>query len=273
MSKLPVIAAIPNYNMASELTALLPELITHGYDEIYVLDDASTDHSRDAVEAVSGVHFVAAPENMGAGATRNRIIPHLASGMLVHFLDADIEIQSDRTADRVRDIAASAGEFGFIGTLALDKDGVQSAWNYGPRQGLKTDIGANLQNYYAGLVRTDPDKAARFRNRFSGMLQAWPDLLAAPTRRETFWCIEQSLVFSSEVFKEIGGFREDLREHEIQDLAIRMSYHGLRRYFDPSIKLRHTEGDVRDYNRLRAQLKAEAKINLDHGLTHWLRGK
>jgi N-acetylglucosaminyl-diphospho-decaprenol L-rhamnosyltransferase len=57
--KLPVIAAVPNYNMAETLRVLLPQLAAHDYDAMYVLDDASTDHSREVVAEFAGdVTFV-----------------------------------------------------------------------------------------------------------------------------------------------------------------------------------------------------------------------
>jgi hypothetical protein len=40
---LPVIAAIPNYNMGEHFRRLLTQLVNQDYDRIFVLDDASTD--------------------------------------------------------------------------------------------------------------------------------------------------------------------------------------------------------------------------------------
>ena len=74
--RLPVVAAIPNYNMGQQLAALLPELAQQDYADVFVLDDASTDGSREVVEGFnhgSGVHFVAGAENKGAGPTRGSV--------------------------------------------------------------------------------------------------------------------------------------------------------------------------------------------------------
>ena len=156
MAERPVIAAVVNYNMADELGRLLPELEGHGYDEIFVLDDASTDHSRDVVAALHGnFRFITRDENRGAGSSRNQIIPFLPERAIVHFLDADIVPVSDRMADRARDIFP-ARLVGFIGGLTLPTEGIQNPWNYGPRQSLRADTGALIQFYLESKYLTEP---------------------------------------------------------------------------------------------------------------------
>ncbi len=69
MNRLPVVAAIPNYNMDEQLGTLLPSLTDQGYDGIYVLDDNSTDGSYETTRSVStDITFVRGGENKGAGA-------------------------------------------------------------------------------------------------------------------------------------------------------------------------------------------------------------
>jgi len=76
--ELPVIAAIPNYNMGDNLRRLLPQVLAQHYNAVFVLDDASTDHSVDVVSGFGGeVKLVRSPENRGAGANRNQIIDHV----------------------------------------------------------------------------------------------------------------------------------------------------------------------------------------------------
>jgi GT2 family glycosyltransferase len=270
MSKLPVVAAVANYNMALELGNLLPQLTEQGYSDIFVLDDASVDDSHDVVSDFSNeVIFVPGQTNEGAGANRNRIIGELGYDAIIHFLDADVDLKTRRSAEVISEIIPSE-PFGFIGGLAKTPAGYQSVWNYGPRQSLRGDIGANLQAYIDTLIVDNPERAIRIRARFGKLLEDWPNPLATPIRRQVFWCIEQSLVISSDVFTKLGGFDESLREHEIQDLAIRMKQHGLKRYFDPLFSVQHTEGEVRNYNRRNAQIRAEVKIQRKQGIVNWL---
>lgn len=270
MKKLPVVAAIPNYNMGEQLRELLPQLTRAGYDEIYVLDDNSADDSREITASAPGsVHFVSGDENKGAGANRNRVIDALRHPSVIHFLDADVTLQTERAAEVVRE-AVPAQEFGLVGGLALAGSGLQSVWNYGPRQSLWADFGGQLQMRIEPLLTTDPPKAARLRERFEWLLRDWPDPLRAPVRRRVYWAIEQNLIINSETLSELGGFDETLREHEIQDLAIRMASRGLKRYFDPSIVTQHKEIEVREYDRSKEMIKSELRIARKHGLMQWL---
>jgi len=271
--RLPVIAAIPNYNMGQQLKPLLPELAQQDYADIFVLDDASTDGSREVVEDFNhgnGVRFVTSAENKGAGPTRNLIIGALGYEAIIHFLDADITLKTERIPEVVHDIMPSES-VGFVGGLALTPEGTQSVWNYGPRQGLRGDIGAFLQMKIDPLVATNPEKGKALRKRFDELLTDWPDPFSEPIRRQVFWNIEQNLLISSDIFAQVGGFNNTLREHEIQDLAIRLHDKGLPRWFDPSISVQHkNEQTVRDYNRQAAMFKAELRIARMQGIRNWL---
>ena len=93
--QLPVVAAIPNYNMGENLRRLLPQVLAERYDAVFVLDDASTDDSADVVsEFGDEVKFVRSPENRGAGANRNQIIDQVTDGVLIHFIDADMDLET-----------------------------------------------------------------------------------------------------------------------------------------------------------------------------------
>jgi len=103
---MPVVAAIPNYNMGRHLRELIPQLLSQRYERIFVLDDASTDDSVDIVgEFGADVRLLRNPENRGAGANRNQIIDRVGDGMLIHFIDADMELKTTHTPAVAREIA------------------------------------------------------------------------------------------------------------------------------------------------------------------------
>ena len=105
--ELPVVAAIPNYNMGENLRVLLPQVLAQRYDDVFVLDDASTDHSVDVVsEFGNEVKLVRSPENRGAGANRNQIIGHVGDGAIIHFIDADMELETAETPAVAREMVA-----------------------------------------------------------------------------------------------------------------------------------------------------------------------
>lgn len=272
--RIPVVAAIPNFNMGQQLPTLLSEISAQNYADIFVLDDASTDGSYAVIEDFNrghdGVNFVAGTENRGAASARNRIIDALGYRAIIHFIDADTRLITQDVPSVVSEIMPKES-VGFIGGLALTPEGNQNVWNYGPRQGLRGDISALIQTKIEALVTSNPNQGRALRMKYQKLLADWPDPFSTPMRRQVFWNIEQNLLISSEVFKTAGGFDSRLREHEIQDLAIRLHKLGLKRYFDPSLIIQHkNEQNVRDYNRTTAMLRAEAYIARKQGLRNWL---
>lgn len=267
--KLPVVAAIPNYNMGNSLDQLLPQILEQAYDEVYVLDDASTDHSRDVAAAYGAdVRFVGGEYNAGAGANRNRIIGALGHEALIHFIDADMRLHSERNPERIRD-ALHDETVAFAGGLVLDTDDRQHFVNYGPRIGARTNLSGIYQYRFHALAARSPEKAAAFRQKHIRLLESWPDTLATPRSRQTFWVLESNLFIHSATFERLGGFNPRLRFHEIQDLAIRCERAGLSRRFEPSVAAKHTDVQVRR-SRYAEMMAAETRIIRKHGLYEWL---
>jgi GT2 family glycosyltransferase len=270
MTKLPVVAAVTNYNMAAELERLLPQVVKQGYDAIFVLDDASSDNSRAVVSKFKDVMFVAGKTNKGAGANRNRIIKALTYDALIHFLDADVILETEHTADLVRKVAPDK-PFGFVGGLIKSRSGKQHVWNYGSGAGLRSGLGAQLQTIVAGpLLDHNPKAAARLRRVFKKLLAYWPDPSVPPKRCLAYWCAEANMVMRSDIFAQLGGYDENLRETEILELAMRMQRQGLPCYFDPRISVVHTEGKVRFYNRDVVKLKELLRAARQYGLLKWI---
>src|SRR5436309_312663 len=130
----PVVAAIPNYNMADSLRKLLPQVLAQSYDRVFVLDDASTDDTVDVVGAFgSDVTLVRSRENRGAGANRNQIIDHVEDGAIIHFIDADMDLETAETPRVAREVVARYAGLGvgLIGGLVSRVDGSQELDNYG----------------------------------------------------------------------------------------------------------------------------------------------
>lgn len=260
-----VVAAIPNYNMAPKLETLLLQVLEQGYAEVYVLDDASTDDSRDVVDSFGGeITLVAGTENLSSAGNRNRIINALKHPALIHFLDADVELITDNIVEQARE-SMSGETIGLAGGLVLNSAGEQSVWNYGPRQCLHTDIGGDIQflgQKYPGIART-------FR-RYTRLMDDWPNIEQSPARREIFWLLEANLFIDSAKFEKLGGFDPAVRDHDIQDLALRSQRAGLVSVFDPSIAVLQTDDlDVRGYNRLLSMWKAEWYIARKNGARNW----
>lgn len=272
MNKLPVIAAVVNHNTAPTLTTLLPELTSAGYDDVIVLDDASTDGSREVAEEAD-VAFWSSDAARGPGATYNSLLDAVAHPALAHFIDARAHLVTPArdAADRIRGMTPSES-FGYVGGLVLDETGVQHPWNYGPRQSLITAFGANLQYMTAGIARKNPNRGQQLRANLDGFLAPWPDTQHVPQHREVYWSMEQNMVIGTRLLEGIGGFDETLRYHGIQDLSIRMAQIGLKRYFNPNLIVSLGNQSREDLYKGFDMVRAEARIARKHGICSWLFG-
>jgi len=147
MSERPVIAAIPNYNMGLQLESLLPEVLEQEYDNVVVLDDASTDDSVGIVESFGKeVSLVRAKENQGAGANRNQIIEFVGDSAIVHFIDADTKLETESIPEKARELMQQYEKenVGVVAGLVIRNDGSQEPYNFGPSFKLSTNLTAGL---------------------------------------------------------------------------------------------------------------------------------
>ncbi|MGV0873105.1 glycosyltransferase family 2 protein [Mycolicibacterium sp. XJ879] len=269
--QLPVVAAIPNYNMGHHLRMLLPQALTQGYDRVVVLDDGSTDDSVEVVNGFGGeVTLVRSPQNQGCTANRNQIIDHVGEGELIHFIDADMDLETPETASVAREVAARYAEHGVgaIGGLVSRKDGTQEPYNYGPVFSLKGHLSAVPP--LLDRVREKPRLSRMVQRLAAPGTKYWPNVLEPPKPAPAYWLHEGNMLIFSDVFKAIGGYDPLLRNHGAQDLAIRLEKRGVKRQFDPSIEVVHHYIDVRGRKRKWQQIKSLRYLLRKHGFVRWL---
>lgn len=268
---LSVVAAIPNFNMADGLRNLIPQVLAQGYDRVFVLDDASTDHTAEVVSDFGDdVTLVRSPENRGAGANRNQIIDHVDDGVIIHFIDADMDLDTPEIPVVARELFEryAARGVGMIGGLVSRKDGSQEPLNYGP----VFSVWGTLSGAYVVVdrFRERPRAAAAMQRLVAPIAKDWPNILAPPTAAPAYWLHEGNMLVDSTVFRSLGGYDPILRCHEAQDLAIRLEKMGVNRQFDPSIRVIHHHIDVRGKNRSKWANEAVIYLIRKHGLVRFL---
>lgn len=249
MSNRPVIAAIPNYNMGASLGVLLPQILTQGYDAVYVLDDWSTDNSVHIVKQFKGVQVIAGTKNLGASGNRNRIFEitrQWSTNAIIHFLDADVRLVSKGNPGIIRRLFNDPS-IGVVGGLVLERE-LQQPYNFGPRLSLVSFF-TSLPQHWAYRVsrnyrRAKPSKLPRASRR-------WPDIFATPIAKDTYWVLEGNMCIPASTLQAIDGFHPFMRYHEAQDLGDKITAAGLRVRFDPSLIVEHLAIDVRGARRSR----------------------
>ncbi|MEN4446649.1 glycosyltransferase family 2 protein [Mycobacterium sp. SMC-18] len=272
-NELPVIAAIPNYNMGHHLRKLLPQVLVQGYDRIYVFDDGSTDDSVEVVKEFGGqVQMIVAPQNQGCTANRNQVLKVIDGDELIHFIDADMDLETENIADVARQVAARYVDkgVGAIGGLVSRTDGSQEPYNFGPAFCLHTHMTAIPP--VLDRIRNRPKLARTIQQAVRPIVKNYPNVLDAPTAQETFWLHEGNMLIYADAYKSIGGYDINMRNHGAQDLAIRLEKKGIKRWFDPSIEVVHHYIDVRGKKRKKQQYESLRYLLGKHGFKAWVTG-
>ena len=217
------------------------------------------------------VHLVRSHENRGAGANRNQIIGHVPDGALIHFIDADMELQTTETAAVAREVVARYADqgVGMIGGLVSRADGCQEPNNYGAVCSLWGNFTSNFP-LIIDRLRGKPRLARAIQRAVAPMMKNWPNVLQPPAPASVYWLHEGNMLVYSSLFRSVGGYDRLMRCHEIQDLAIRFEKMGIKRQFDPSIKVIHHHIDVRGKNRHKWANKSMLYLIRKHGLFRWL---
>ncbi len=187
---------IPCHNAAPWIADAIHSALaqTHSPVEVVVVDDGSTDESRDIIRSFGGhIKFEFLPHS-GASRARNKGL-QLATGEFVQFLDAD-DILFPRCVKRKTETA-----------VAEKADVVYSG-------GFFFNVQANLGNYEP---QAPPGK---------GQADAIAHVIASTIVTTLLMCRRTSL-------ETIGGFDEQLVKGQEHDLLFRMAFEGFKLAYVP----------------------------------------
>ena len=120
MEKVSVI--IPTYNSSSYITKAVESALNQTYDnlEVIVVDDASTDDTRDVVQKIadSRVTLIERTENGSCGAARNSALPAV-TGRYIAFLDSDDYWFPDKLSIQIKRMLETAASFSCTNYIAV----------------------------------------------------------------------------------------------------------------------------------------------------------
>lgn len=229
-----ITVAIPHYNDAENLDKLLGQLSEKGFDQVLVLDDNSTDDAvRQLAQKYPYAEFVFGDANLGPGGNRNRVIGRTQAD-LIWFLDSDMEIKTENPRAEIEKLFVKNMRQ-VVGTLILGDGNEPMWWNYGYFTHPEKD--AKFCSLAYGRKK---DQAARDTLRELGWDYAWIDWLGEKSvRRKVDWSAEGSLIVPAKLFEPIGGYDEEFKYHEGQDLTWRLREAGAETFFDPAIVVSH----------------------------------
>jgi glycosyltransferase involved in cell wall biosynthesis len=180
---------IPTYNRSSYVLDTIHSVVAQDYDniEIIVIDDGSTDDTRDKLASLIDNEIIQYiyQKNRGRSAARNKGIS-LATGEYLTFLDSDDLFETGKSSRQVR-FFSEHPEVGLVhgGYIKFDDE--------------QNNLGYRNPSWFSGWI-------------YPEMLLQWYTLLATPT-----------VMVPKLVLDEVGGFHEDLYIGEDLDLWRRIA--------------------------------------------------
>jgi len=188
MSHIFISFCIPTYNRAGMLPCAVKSVMAQEYNpiEVIIVDDCSTDNTKDVVGALSDqrIRYIRCEGNGGAGAARNIGIKE-AQGDLITFLDSDDEYLLGRIPKQVELFRSLSPAPGLVFT------------NY-------MEIGENKTLHVPATVLSGFIDASK---RFPASVHCTPP---------------SSWMITKEIVKTVGLFDEELRTMEDLDYFLRI---------------------------------------------------
>jgi glycosyltransferase involved in cell wall biosynthesis len=184
-----VSVVIPAYNCVTVVSRVVNSALTNGYRnlEVVVVDDGSTDKTREELALFGEKIRYVRQENLGPAAARNKGI-ELARGEVIAFLDADDEWLPGKLAAQIQMLTAEA-KLGMVATAYIRKDVTTGL----TQKVIEASARGNRIPYHQLLVR----------NR-----------MATPT-----------VVVRRVCFEQLGGFQTEYRFGEDWDMWTRIAQH------------------------------------------------
>ena len=268
--KIPVIAAVPNYNMAESLKVLLPQLLAQSYDAIYVLDDASTDDSVAVAQSFgSAVRVIQGTKRLGSAGSRNRLLAIIQSSKLapetiINFVDADVEIlPGQRPLTEIsHDLMEKYPKAGVICPKVLNNDGAWGAFNYGPSYSWLFGLRNILQARIEIISKSDMPQAQKLWKRYDFLLHGFTYPFLTPKAKQPGHIVECFMLSTVEAFRIVNGFDGHLPYLEGILFCEQLKRFGYEVWFDPRFTVKHTQKDVRGWGRYRDVTVAALKLPL-----------
>ncbi len=246
-----IIAAVPNYNGGKMLLNIVEQLKEHPFDDIYVLDDLSTDNSVKKIEQEhSDIKLIKGNKNLGPGGNRNRIIDELGEDIdAIFFVDADMKLLSKNIVKYIRKIFCENKNVGMLGGMIFDKKMQPMEWNYGYEMDPIKDV------LFLTLRKIIGQKNVLKKLRDLDMDYHWVSPKKFALKKRTVdWVAEGFCAVRASLFKDLKGYDSNMRYHEIHDLTYRIRSKGYEVLFTPDIHAQHLELEVRGKKRRKRDL-------------------
>jgi len=180
---------IPNYNRASLIGDTIENMLAQSLapSEVIVVDDGSTDNSRDVIRSFGSRVRLIAQENQGPGAARNAGFA-ASTGEFIQFMDSDDLASRNKLAMQLAALESSEADFAYC------------SW-------VRTEIGRGEMAFVGPVMQ-------------SQVLPDWKPMLEWQMGP---WCLVfQNCLFRRSILEQAGQFRTDLISSEDSEYLVRI---------------------------------------------------
>lgn len=239
MSKCLLSVIIATYQDAENLSCLLNSIFLSKTSsdkfEVTVVDDGSTDHTREVISRYEQVHYYY-QKNSGPAIARNFGASKSKTDILI-FLDSDTVMDEDFFNNILDGNLLVQESVAGVGGIQLEAEGNNQFGKAVHR--FLTAIGF-IHNY----------------------VQSFKDIVEVDHNPSCVVC------YKSSVFKEVGGFAEGLFPGEDLELDRRIKLLGYKLFFNPNLKVQHKRPeDISSYIKMmRRYGEGAALVTLKHGV-------
>lgn len=223
----PVSAVVVNFNAREHVVACVRSLRADGVDDVVVVDNASTDGSREALAAADpDARFLATGRNLGFGAAANRGVV-AASHAYVAIANPDVVVEPGTVAALAGVLDAEPA----VAAVGPRVDNPDGSW-YPSARSFPSLLDA-LGHAFLHYLRPD--------NRFSRRYKLLDRDPAVAT--DVDWVSGTFLLVRRDAFEAVGGFDEGYFMYvEDVDLCWRLGRLGWRIRYEPAGRVVHTIG-------------------------------
>ena len=210
-----VIPVFNNWNLTKKCLQSIARIDTYTNFEVLIVDDCSSDETKECLKSVNGVRVIHQTVNCGFLASCNNSVDE-CKGEYIIFLNNDTEVL-DGWLDELVSLAEADSSVGMVGSMLIFPDGTLQ------------EAGGIIFNDASGM------------NFGRGQHPHRPEFNYV---REPDYCSGASILISKKTFENLGRFdtRYSPAYYEDTDLAFKVRESGLRVVFNPFSRVIHHEG-------------------------------
>ena len=238
MKETEIHVAIPSFNNVEGLRKLIPALQQQSFTTITVLDDASTDETKEYCAQNTSIKYVRSEKNLGTVGANNLILKAMPSSGYLLCIDSDMEVVSEDIPGVMRNFFDKHPRVGAGVGRVVSQYGDTLRWNYNYDINPWRAVFA-FATYHAAVVSKN---IPLLGNMFRRLSLPFTTHLSSNENKKIDWGIESFFFVRTDLWVKLGGFDSRFKRfHEGPDLFLQIRKMGFQTWFISDIVLKDTD--------------------------------